>query len=199
MIPDADLERLAAGLPGHVVLVHDGAYAEFADGFDGGAGLADRHANVIMTRTFSKIHGLGGLRIGWGYAQRAMIEVLTRIRQPFNLSNAQMQAAEAAVRDIDFARFCATENARWRDWMRQSLVQMGIACDISHTNFLLARFADADQAAAADAALRSRGILVRGVAGYGLPEALRITVGDEGACRRVIACLGDLMAAERPA
>lgn len=186
MLDEAALRRLAAGLAPGVILVHDGAYAEFAAGFDGGAALVDEFPNVIMTRTFSKIHGLGGLRIGWGYAARPIIEVLNRVRQPFNLSQAQMAAAEAAIRDVDFARWCAAENARWRDVLRQALVQMGIGCDESHANFVLARFIDAAEAEACDLALRAEGILVRRVAGYKLPAALRITVGDEAACRRVI-------------
>ena len=189
MVPDTALRRLAQGLPADVVLVLDGAYAEFAQGYDGGAELVDAHPNVIMTRTFSKIHGLGGLRIGWGYAQRAVIDVLNRIRQPFNLSNAQLGAAEAAVRDVAYTRWCATENARWRAWLRAALVQMGIGCDESHANFVLARFASADEADAADAALKADGILVRKVAGYKLPECLRITVGDEAACRRIVGVL----------
>lgn len=193
MLTEAELERLASGLPAHVLFVHDGAYAEFVDGFDGGAGLVDRHPNVIMTRTFSKIHGLGGLRIGWGYAARSIIDVLNRVRQPFNLSNAQMAAAEAAIRDRDFTRHCADLNARLRARMRDTLVQIGIACDESFANFVLARFDSPETAAAADAALRADGILVRRVAGYGLPEALRITVGDEAGVNRVLACLGRFM------
>ncbi|WP_375689476.1 histidinol-phosphate transaminase [Pseudooceanicola sp. LIPI14-2-Ac024] len=190
MLDEAELERLAGGLPEHVVLVLDGAYAEFANGFDGGASLVDAYPNVVMTRTFSKIHGLGGLRIGWGYARREVIDVLNRIRQPFNLSEGQMAAAEAAVRDVDFTRRCRDENARWRDWLRQQLVQMGVDCDESHANFVLARFADAKRAEDCDKVLKDNGILVRKVAGYGLPNCLRITVGDESACRRVIHAIG---------
>ena len=186
MVPEADLQRLVAALPGGVMLVLDGAYAEFADGFDGGASLVDAYPNVVMTRTFSKIHGLGGLRIGWGYAQRGVIDVLNRIRQPFNLSLAQMAAAEAAVRDTGYTLFCASENARWRDWLRNALVQMGVGCDESFANFVLARFASGAEADAVDRALKADGILVRKVAGYKLPECLRITVGDEAACRRII-------------
>lgn len=189
MVSEADLDRLAVGLKDRALLVHDGAYAEFVEGFDGGAGLVEAHDNVIMTRTFSKIHGLGGLRIGWGYARREVIDVLNRLRQPFNLSQGQMAAAEAAVRDTAFTRFCREENARWRSWLSDALRQMGIGCDESHANFILARFGDADEAAGADAALRAEGIIVRRVAGYGLPEGLRITVGDEAACRRVVAAL----------
>lgn len=186
MVPEPDLRRLARALPGPVILVVDGAYAEFADGHDGGAALVDEFPNVVMTRTFSKLYGLGGLRIGWGYARREVIDVLNRLRQPFNLSAAQMEAAEAAVRDREFAAHCIAENARLRAFLRDALVQMGIGCDESHANFVLARFADADEAGRADAALRAEGILVRKVAGYKLPQALRITVGDETACRRIV-------------
>lgn len=192
MLTPDEVQRLVDGLPPAVLLVHDGAYTEFASG-DGGAGLVDRHPNVVMTRTFSKIHGLGGLRIGWGYGAREIIDVLNRIRQPFNLSNAQMAAAEAAVRDTAFRDQCADLNARMRDRLRQSLVQMGIGCDESFANFVLARFADPAEAEAADAALRGDGILVRRVAGYGLPAALRITVGDQDGVSRVLDCLGRFM------
>lgn len=198
MLSGDELERLVQGLPPQVILVHDGAYTEFAGDFDGGVSLVDRHPNVVMTRTFSKIHGLGGLRIGWGYASRQIIEVLNRVRQPFNLSSAQMAAAEAAIRDVGFTAHCAQLNASLRQRLRESLVQMGIGCDESFANFLLARFADPAEAEAADAALREDGILVRRVAGYGLPAALRITVGDEAGCARVIDCLGRFMAARRP-
>lgn len=199
MLGEAELQQLVEGLPAHVVLVHDGAYAEFVGDFDGGAGLVDRHPNVVMTRTFSKIHGLGGLRIGWGYASRQIIEVLNRIRQPFNLSTAQLAAAEAAIRDTGFTASSIALNARMRREMRQALIEMGIGCDESHANFVLARFADASEASAADAALREDGILVRAVGGYGLPQALRITLGDEEGTRRVIDCLTRFMAGRRPA
>lgn len=185
MLGGNELQRLAAGLPRDVILVHDGAYAEFEDGFDGGASLVDACPNVVMTRTFSKIHGLGGLRIGWGYADRGIVDVLNRIRQPFNLSTAQLAAAEAAVRDTAYAEWCRSENARLRAWLREELARAGVASDASHTNFVLARFADAAEAEACDAHLKDAGIIVRRVAGYGLPHCLRITVGDEAGCRRV--------------
>lgn len=197
MLDGAELQRLATGLPGHVLLVHDGAYTEFAGDFDGGKSLADRFPNVVMTRTFSKIHGLGGLRIGWGYAHRQIIDVLNRIRQPFNLSSAQMATAEAAIRDTAFRDRCATLNNEMRERLRQALIQFGIGCDESYANFVLARFADAAEAEAADAALRADGILVRRVAGYGLPQALRITVGDAAGVSRVLDTLGRFMAGRR--
>ncbi|TRW95714.1 histidinol-phosphate transaminase [Paracoccus sp. M683] len=197
MLTDTELRRLIEGLPQTCLLVHDGAYMEFARPGYRDAGLVDDYPNVVMTRTFSKIHGLGGLRIGWGYARRQVIDVLNRIRQPFNLSNAQMAAAEAAIRDTDFTARCAAENDRWRRWMRDQLVQMGLDCDESHANFLLLRLAGSEQARACDAALREAGIIVRPVASYDLPEGLRITVGDEAGCRRVIAAISDFMATQR--
>ena len=189
MVPAGELERLAGALPGHVILVLDGAYTEFADGYDGGAKLAETYPNVLMTRTFSKIYGLGGLRIGWGYGPKAMIDVMTRIRQPFNLSGVQLTVGEAAVRDRDWVRDCAMLNAEQRARLTGALRQLGIECDESHGNFVLARFGSAAAALAADAALQNDGIIVRRVAGYGFADGLRITVGDSAQTGRVIAAL----------
>lgn len=188
-VPLAELERLADALPSHVILVLDGAYTEFEEGYDGGAALATRRDNVLMTRTFSKLYGLGGLRIGWGYGPRAMIDVMTRIRQPFNLSVVQLAAAEAAVRDRAWVRGCVAENAEQRARLTGALRQLGLGCDESHANFVLARFADEGEALSADAALQAAGIIVRRVAGYGFPEGLRITVGNAEETGRVIAAL----------
>lgn len=186
MLEAAELARLARGVPQNVLLVLDGAYAEFADGFDGGAALVEAHDNVLMTRTFSKAYGLGGLRIGWGYGPQAIIDVLNRVRQPFNLSPTQLATAEAAVRDRDWLDKVVGNNTRNRAWLVNALRDAGVECDDSHANFVLARFASEDEAAGCDAALREDGIIVRRVGGYGFPEGLRITVGDESACRRVV-------------
>lgn len=194
MIGLAELERLAVNLPKQAILVIDGAYAEYVEGYDGGADLATRLSNVFMTRTFSKIYGLGGLRIGWGYGPREIIDVLNRIRGPFNLSNAQLEAAEAAVRDQDYVARCRAENARLRTWLAAALAEKGVPSDISTANFILARFADAAEAGACDAYLQSQGLIVRRVAGYGLPHCLRITVGDEASCRRVAHAVGQFKA-----
>ncbi len=185
-----DIERLADGLPRHVLLVLDGAYAEFAEGYDGGASLVDARENVVMTRTFSKLYGLGGLRIGWGYGPKAIIDVLNRIRGPFNLSSAQLAAAEAALEDTAHVERCLSENARMRSWLTEALRGMGLQCDDSHANFVLARFGSESEADGAEERLRADGILVRKVASYKLPECLRITVGDEAGCRRVVSVLG---------
>lgn len=189
ILPEGEMERLADGLPETVLLVVDGAYTEYAESYDGGAALAGSRPNVIMTRTFSKVYGLGGLRIGWGYGPKELIDVMTRIRQPFNLSVVQLAAAEAAVRDRAWVETCVALNDRQRTRLVGAIRQLGVACDDSHTNFVLARFADAAEATAVDAALQAEGIIVRRVTGYGFPEALRITVGDDEQTGRVIAAL----------
>jgi histidinol-phosphate aminotransferase len=190
MLGMAEVERLADGLPPQALLVLDGAYADFVDGYDGGLSLVESRENVFVTRTFSKIYGLGGLRIGWGYGPRAVIDVLNRIRGPFNLSAAALATAEAAVRDTAYLEKCRTENARWRDWLANGLAAVGVPSDTSMANFVLARFKDEAEAVACDQHLRAEGILVRRVAGYGLPNCLRITVGDEASCRRVVHAIG---------
>jgi histidinol-phosphate aminotransferase len=184
MISAAEVERLAAGLPPQAILVLDGAYAEYVEGYDGGQALVDARVNVFMTRTFSKIYGLGGLRVGWGYGPRSIIDVLNRIRGPFNLSTTQLETAEAAVRDQDWVAKCRSENARMRTWLAGALAELGVPSDTSMANFVLARFASEEEAAACDTFLQGQGLIVRRVSGYKLPHCLRITVGDEASCRR---------------
>lgn len=193
MIGANAVARLAAELPRQVLLVLDGAYAEYVEGYDGGAALVERRENVVMTRTFSKIYGLGGLRVGWGYGPAHVIDVLNRIRGPFNLSETQLQTAEAAVRDQEHVVRCRLENARLRAWMAEALAELGIPSDTSCANFVLARFADEAQATACHDHLRNHGVLVRKVGGYNLPFALRITVGDEASCRRVVHLIGGFL------
>ncbi len=190
MIGGNDLARLADGLPEGCILVHDGAYTEYVQGFDGGASLVEARENVVMTRTFSKIYGLGGLRVGWGYAPQAIIDVLNRVRQPFNLNDIQMKLAAAAVRDQEWVAKCRADNTRLRAWLAEALMEHGVPSDTSCTNFILARFADQAETEACDEYLKSQGLIVRRVAGYGLPNCLRITVGDEPSCRRVAHAIG---------
>jgi histidinol-phosphate aminotransferase len=196
MIGPDEVARLAAGLPGSALLVLDGAYAEYVGvpGFDAGLALIEARDNAVMTRTFSKIHGLAGLRIGWGYGPAHVIAALGRVRDPFNLSTPALAAATAAVLDRDWTARSAAHNARWRDWLAARLARAGIPSDPSHANFILARFADEATALACDAQLRTRGLIVRRVAGYNLPAALRITVGDEEACRLIAEAAASFMA-----
>src|SRR6056297_126266 len=150
MIGEGELSRLADGLPDHVLLVIDGAYAEYVDGYDGGARLVDSRENLVMTRTLSKLYGLGGLRVGWGYGPQHVIDVLNRIRGPFNLSSAALATAEAAVRDIAWATKCREDNTRMRAWLAEALAERGVPSDTSTANFILARFASREEAEACD-------------------------------------------------
>ncbi|MDP2084259.1 MAG: histidinol-phosphate transaminase [Gemmobacter sp.] len=195
MIGQGEIARLAGGLPPQALLVLDGAYSEYVAGYDGGAALVDGRDNVVMTRTFSKIFGLGGLRIGWGYGPSHVIDVLNRVRGPFNLSTAALEAAEAAVRDQDFVAKCRSENTRMRAWLAETLAEFGVPSDTSTANFILARFQSPAEAEACDAFLKERGLIVRLVASYGLPHCLRITVGDESSCRRVAHAIGQFKGA----
>ncbi len=191
MIPEAEVARLADGLPEGCLLVLDGAYAEYVEGFDAGLSVMEGRDNVFMTRTFSKIYGLGGLRIGWGYGPQEIIDTLNRIRGPFNLSGPALKAAHAAVRDVKYTERCRRENAKWRDWLAGELAKLGVPSDPSECNFILARFGSPEEAQACDAYLKTKGLIVRMVAGYNLPECLRITIGDESACRRVAAAVAE--------
>jgi len=194
MIGEAEVARLAEALPPQVLLVLDGAYAEFVDGFDGGAGLVSARDNVMMTRTFSKLYGLGGMRIGWGYGPVAIIDVLNRVRGPFNLSGAALAAAEAAIKDSDYVTYCRAENSKWRAWLADALAASGVPSDTSCGNFILARFGSQQEAESCDDYLQTRGLIVRRVTGYKLPNALRISVGDEISCRRLATAIEDFKA-----
>ncbi|MEM9012325.1 MAG: histidinol-phosphate transaminase [Pseudomonadota bacterium] len=194
MIGEAEVAHLADALPPHALLVLDGAYAEYVEGFDAGREVIAARQNVVMTRTFSKIYGLAALRVGWCYAPDHVVDVLHRIRGPFNVALPALAAAEAAARDTEWTARCAAANAEWRDWLATALRAAGIPCDPPFGNFVLARFATPEAAQAADRRLRQEGVIVRGVASYNLPAALRITVGDETACRRVADILSAFMA-----
>ncbi|PHO05856.1 histidinol-phosphate transaminase [Rhodobacteraceae bacterium 4F10] len=197
MVGSNEMARLASSLPDGAILVHDGAYTEYVEGFDGGASLVDAQSNVIMTRTFSKIYGLGGLRIGWGYASKDIVDVLNRVRQPFNLSVVQMAVAEAAVRDQAFVKKCREDNARMRAWLAEALAELGVPSDTSCANFILARFSSREEAEACDDYLKTQGLIVRRTTGYDLANCLRITVGDEAGCRRVAHAIGKFKDGDR--
>jgi histidinol-phosphate aminotransferase len=188
-IPVDELERLADGIPETALLVLDGAYAEFVDGYDGGASLVEARENVVMTRTFSKVYGLGGLRVGWAYAPQSVIDVLNRLRGPFNVNRAALAAAEAAVKDHGYLDYCLAENAKWGAFLVSELRAIGIGCDDSFANFVLARFETEEEADAANEALAQNGLIIRQVKGYKLPKCLRITIGQGGDCGRVISVL----------
>ena len=191
-IPMEEVERLASSIPSNVILVLDGAYAEYVDGYDGGASLVEAQNNVVMTRTFSKLYALGGLRVGYGYAPQNIYEAIARVRGPFNVTAPALAAAEAAIKDQQYAQYCLDENRIWGDYLVTELNALGIATDKAYANFVLARFEDAGAADKAFAALGDAGYIVRQMAGYKMPHALRITIGREEDCKAIIAALKGL-------
>jgi histidinol-phosphate aminotransferase len=196
ILPFDQVRALHAALPPSVVLVLDGAYSEFADSpdYDEGFELARGASNIVVTKTFSKL-GLASARVGWGYAPAEMIGALERIRQPFNLTIAGMEAAIAQLADRDFIDLSVALVTQWRPWLAQQLGGLGLEVLPSQANFVLARLKDVPGKTAKDAEayLASKGYLVRYVANYGLPDALRITIGLEEHNRAVVELLRDFL------
>ena len=191
MLPQPEVERLRAGLPPDVLLVLDAAYAEYVDrpDFDPGTKLVDAGDNTVMTRTFSKIYGLGGMRLGWCYAPPAVVDVLNRVRGPFNVNLAAQAAGIAALQEPGWLEASRRHNTEQRALLAAALEDAGIRVWPSEGNFVLADFGSPAGADAANEALRNRGVIVRAMRGYGLPECLRITVGTAEECALVVEVL----------
>jgi len=198
-IPFSEVLRLHAALPPSVVLVLDGAYSEFATdpAFQDGLDFARGTDNVVVTHTFSKLHGLAALRVGWGYAPPEIAAAVDRIRLPFNTSIAGQRAAVAALADEDFQARSIAHVEQWRPWLTQQLGGLGLeVVGPSATNFVLVGFPKTGKtAAAADDFLSARGLLTRRVLNYGLPDHLRITIGLEEHNRATVDALAEFMKA----
>lgn len=196
-IPFDEVRRLHAGLPSHVVLVLDAAYAEYVrrNDYESGIELVATSNNVIMTRTFSKIYGLANLRLGWCFGPAEMIDAMNRIRGPFNVSGPAMAAGIAAIRDRAFVEAAIAHNETWMAWTAAEIEKLGLRTTPSVGNFLLIHFPDEDgkRAADADAYLSEHGLILRMVANYGLPDALRLSIGTEEANKAVVAALAGFM------
>lgn len=184
LVPAGEVARLRAGLPPDVLLVLDAAYAEYVgrNDYDPGIGLVDAGENTVMTRTFSKMFGLGGARLGWAYAPAAVVDVLNRTRMPFNVSGPAAAAGIAALAEPGWVERCRTHNTRARAVLTARLERAGVRVYPSEANFILADLETPERAAAADACLRARGIIVRQVGAYALPQCLRITIGTDEEC-----------------
>ncbi|OHB26196.1 MAG: histidinol-phosphate transaminase [Phenylobacterium sp. RIFCSPHIGHO2_01_FULL_69_31] len=198
-IPFSEVLRLHAALPPSVVLVLDGAYSEFATdpAFQDGLDFARGTDNVVVTHTFSKLHGLAALRVGWGYAPAEIAAAVDRIRLPFNTSIAGQRAAVAALADEDFQARSIAHVEQWRPWLAQQIGGLGLEIvGPSATNFVLIGFPKTGKtAAAADEFLSARGLLTRRVLNYGLPDHLRLTIGLEEHNRAVVEALAAFMKA----
>ncbi len=197
-----EVRSLRAQLPSSVLLVLDAAYAEYVrrNDYEAGIELVATTQNTVMTRTFSKIHGLAGLRLGWAYCPEAVADVLNRIRGPFNVSIPAMAAGAAAIADKVHEDASAEHNERWLPWLVSEVEKLGLKVTPSVANFILVHFRKngANGAEAADKFLKARGIIVRKVGAYGLPDCLRVTIGTEADNRAVVSALADFIGG-RPA
>ncbi len=195
ILPQSEVNRLRAGLRDDVLLVLDSAYAEYVTkpDYDAGAKLVDASGTTVMTRTFSKIFGMGGMRLGWCYAPAPVIDVLGRVRGPFNVNAAAMAAGVAALAEKGWVERSVAHNTEWRGKVSAALTAAGIKVWPSEGNFVLADFGSAPKAKAADDALKARGLIVRAMGGYGLPACLRITIGTAEECTMVIEALSAFM------
>jgi histidinol-phosphate aminotransferase len=197
-LPADEVARLARALPKKAILVLDGAYAEYVerDDYNAGVALVDQLDNVVMTRTFSKIFGLAGLRVGWGYGSDHIVDALNRIRPPFNVSSIGVAAGVAALEDVAHIEKSVAHNARWLPWLSREISALGLDVLPSVANFVAIRFPDAPGLTAADADhfLTERGLILRAIKAYGMNEFLRLTIGVEEANELVVAALREFMA-----
>ena len=197
-VSEHEVKRLHAGLPPHVVLVIDAAYAEFVsrNDYEPGIRLVETCENVVMLRTFSKIYALAALRLGWAYCPPAIADVLNRVRGPFNVSAAAQAAGAAALEDTESLARAQAHNNEWLPWLTERLAKLGLDPTPSVGNFVLPRFPEGTRhdADAAFDFLQNRGIIGRKMGGYGLPDRIRITVGTGEENEKVTATLAEFMA-----
>ena len=197
-IPFSEVRRLQAGLPKSVLLVIDAAYAEYVrrNDYEAGIELVGENENVVMTRTFSKIHGLAGLRLGWMYAPAHVVDAVNRVRGPFNVNAIALAAGEAAIGDKAHVEAAVAHNEAWLPRLTDEVRALGLGVTPSVGNFILIHFPEeaGKDAGSADDFLTGRGLVLRRVAGYGLPHALRMTIGTEEANLAAIAALKEFMA-----
>ncbi len=189
------LEAFIKEVPKHIIIVLDEAYAEYVTATDymTGLELVERHSNVVVTRTFSKIHGLAALRLGWAYANENIIDVLNRIRGPFNVSSVAQSCGILAISDDHFIACARSKNHQWRKTAMTRLQQMGIDVLPSQGNFLLLFFASIQECTRIDEGLKKHGIILRHMSAYKLPHCLRYSCGDEEANEYTLLCLERLM------
>jgi len=201
-LPKGEIARLHEGLPGDVLLVIDQAYGEYvrAEDEDGAMALADAHENVLVTRTFSKIYGLAGERIGWATGAPGLIATLNRIRLPFNAPSTGQAMALAALGDQDFVTASHDHNLRERARFAERISALGnhgLRALPSEANFVLILFEGALTAEAAYEGLMEYGYITRWLPGQGLPHGLRITIGEAADMDAIAAALKDMAEAAR--
>ena len=182
-IPKQEVIRLHKSIPSNILLVYDAAYSEYINNNDyiDGSSLVDNYENVIMLRTFSKLHGLASLRLGWGYCSENILNNLMKVRGPFSVNTAAMLAGIAAIKDIEFQEKSVSHNLEWMRWFEKKLKLLNLEFQTSVTNFLLIKFPKEGLYSAQNAEkfLAEKGILVRGMNAYSLPNYLRVSIGNE--------------------
>jgi histidinol-phosphate aminotransferase len=190
-----ELRRLHAALPAHVMLIVDAAYAEFvtSNDYEPGIALVSEFENVVMTRTFSKIHGLAALRLGWAYGPAHVMDVLNRIRGPFNVSLPAIAAGVASIQDTAFMDQALAHNTTWLSWLTEEISKLGLQVTPSVGNFVLVHFTTNKTAAMADSHLQEHGLVVRRMEAYGMANALRMSVGTKDANHALINALKGFM------
>jgi histidinol-phosphate aminotransferase len=197
-IPFDEVKRLHKSLPPQVLLVLDAAYAEYVrrNDYESGIELVSTSDNVVMTRTFSKIHGLAALRLGWMFGPAHIVAAVNRVRGPFNVNAPAIAAGVAAVEDFEHQERAREHNTRWLAWLAREIEKLGLKATPSVANFLLIHFpaSKGQTAKEADAFLTARGLILRQVGVYKLPNALRMSVGTEEANRLVVAALTEFLA-----
>ncbi|HSG91389.1 MAG TPA: histidinol-phosphate transaminase [Pseudomonadales bacterium] len=198
MLPRDEIMRLRAGLPGSVLLVLDAAYGEYVQDPAYRAGeelVSDERPNTVVTHTFSKLHGLAALRIGWALCPAPIQDALERLRGVFVVGATAQAAAIAALGDIHHQARSVGHNSRWVAWLTEELTAIGIRVLPAYGNFVCLEFADPERCAAADLALRKAGLIPRSLHEYDMPANLRITVGLEEHNQRVVTTLAAFQAA----
>jgi histidinol-phosphate aminotransferase len=197
-VPVSEMRRLHRALPDTALLVIDAAYSEYVqrNDYEAGIELVSTTSNTVMTRTFSKVYGLAGIRIGWSYCPKHIADVLNRVRAPFNINIAAQRAAVAALADVAHTERAIRHNEFWRATLIEQIRALGLRVDDSVANFVLIHFPDVPgrRAADADRFLMTQGIIMRACGSYDLPNCLRLTVASEEANRTAVAALRDFMA-----
>jgi histidinol-phosphate aminotransferase len=200
-VPFDEVKRLQRGLQPHVLLVIDAAYSEYVErnDYESGIELVATSDNVVMCRTFSKIHGLAGLRLGWMYGPAHVVDAVNRIRGPFNVNLPAIAAGIAAIEDAAHQERSRAHNRTWLAWLTEEIGKLGLEVTPSVANFVLIHFPTAKGRTAADADkfLTRRGLILRQVSAYKLPNALRMSVGTEEANRLVVQALAEFVGSRR--
>jgi histidinol-phosphate aminotransferase len=198
-LPIDEVKRLRAGLPSHTLLVLDAAYSDYVsrNDYEMGIELVATTDNTVVTHTFSKIHGLAALRVGWMFGPAHIVDAVNRIRGPFNVSTPAMYAAVAAIEDTAHQQKSKQHTETWRNWLTEEIGKLGLKVTPSVANFVLIHFPTQGKTSGeADAFLTRRGLVLRALGNYGLPHCLRMTIGTEEANRLVVDGLRDFMAAK---